>query len=82
MGKAIEKSSVNQLVKDAAQFGSPEEILELNGQVIDATNHAQEMIEEIDQLGFSLDRFIEKQKLYNKCRGIIRRKLQDAMSEL
>ena len=82
MGAAIEKSNVNELVKNAAQFGSPEEILELNGQVVEATSNTQEMIDEIDHLGHSLDKFVEKQKLYNKCRKVIRRKLQDAVSEL
>lgn len=82
MGKTIEKNSVVDCVKTAAQFGSVQDVLELNGQIVDATAHAQDMINGMDQLGESLDRFVEETKIYNECRKIIRRKLQDAMSEL
>ena len=78
---AIAKKDITNLV-EATQFSSPEEVLDLNAQVVDATKRADEMIEEIDQLGHSLDKFIEKQKLYNGCRRIIRRKLQDAITEM
>lgn len=79
---AIEKKKdINDLIS-ATSFETPDDVLELNAQVMDATKHAGAMIEEIDQLGFSLDKFIEKQRLYNKCKRIVRQRMQDAISEL
>ena len=77
----LAKKNINDLVS-ATKFNTPEEVLELNAEVVEATQHADRMIEEIDQLGHSLDKFLEKQKLYKGCTRIIRRKMQDCISEM